>query len=63
MFIGTASYDIPKFRKKQTNAFIEMGCDVSFLDVANRRPDQDEMEDAVDNADIILVSGGNTLYH
>ena len=62
LYIGTASYDIAKFRKKQTNAFIEMGCDVSFLDVANRRPGQDEMEEAVDNADIILVSGGNTLY-
>jgi dipeptidase E len=62
LYIGTASYDIPKFRKNQTNAFIDLGCDVTSLDVANQRPDQDEMEEAVDNADIILVSGGNTLY-
>ncbi len=62
LYIGTASYDIPKFRKNQTNAFIDLGCDVTSLDVANQRPDQDEMEEAVDDADIILVSGGNTLY-
>lgn len=62
LYIGTASYDIPKFRRNQTNAFIDLGCDVTSLDVANQRPDQEEMEEAVDNADIILVSGGNTLY-
>ena len=62
LYIGTASYDIPKFRRNQTNAFIDLGCDVTSLDVANQRPDRDEMEEAVDNADIILVSGGNTLY-
>ena len=62
LYIGTASYDIPKFRRNQTNAFIDLGCDVTSLDVANQRPNQEEMEDAVNTADIILVSGGNTLY-
>ena len=62
LYIGTASYDIPKFRKNQTNAFIDLGCEVKSLDVANQRPDQDEMKKAVNNADIVLVSGGNTLY-
>ena len=63
LYIGTASYDIAKFKKNQTAAFVDLGCDVTSLDVANQRPNhQDEMEEAVDNADIILVSGGNTLY-
>lgn len=62
LYIGTASYDIPLFRQQQTNAFIDMGCEVASLDVANQRPDHDEMEEAVSNADIIVVSGGNTLY-
>jgi len=62
LYIGTASYDITKFREKQTNLFSEMGVTVESLNVANQFVPIEEMEEAVDKADIILVSGGNTLY-
>ncbi|KAL9178688.1 hypothetical protein ACHAXT_003819 [Thalassiosira profunda] len=62
LYIGTASYDIAKFRDRQTGMFSKMGCSVSSLDVANRSVPREAMEKAVDEADILLVSGGNTLY-
>ena len=62
LYIGTASYDIAKFRDKQTNLFSKMGVNVESLNVANKYVPKEEMEEAVDKADIILVSGGNTLY-
>lgn len=62
LYIGTASYDIPKYRDIQTEAFIGLGCTVQSLDVANGLPLTFDMEEAVEKAHIILVSGGNTLF-
>jgi dipeptidase E len=62
LYIGTASYDISESRHKQTEEFIRMGVTVKSLDVANKFLHRHEMEEAVNEADIILVSGGNTLY-
>lgn len=62
LYIGTPTYDIAKSRTKQTRAFSRMGVQVSRLEVANRSPSYEEMERKVEEAHIILVSGGNTLY-
>ena len=62
LYIGTASYDITNFRDKQTDLFSKMGVTVESLNVANQYVPKEKMEEAVDKADIILVSGGNTLY-
>jgi len=62
LYIGTASYDIAESRRKQTCAFADMGVQVRSLDVANKSLSLEAMTDAVDECDIILVSGGNTLY-
>ncbi|KAL3773276.1 hypothetical protein ACHAW5_003439 [Stephanodiscus triporus] len=62
LYIGTASYDLSESRHKQTYEFIKMGVSVKSLDVANQHVDRHELEEAVNEADIILVSGGNTLY-
>ena len=62
LYIGTASYDIAKFCDKQTNTFSKMGVNVDSLNVANQYAPKDQMEEKLDKADIILVSGGNTLY-
>ncbi len=62
LYIGTASYDIAEYRHMQTGAFSSMGVAVRSLDVANVSVPREAMADAVDEADIILVSGGNTLY-
>ena len=39
-----------------------MGCHVKSLNVANIAPIMSEMKKAVETADVLLVSGGNTLY-
>ena len=62
LYIGTASYDISESRHKQTSEFIKMGVTVKSLDVANQFVHRHKLEEAVNEADIILVSGGNTLY-
>ncbi|KAL3763827.1 hypothetical protein ACHAW5_007781 [Stephanodiscus triporus] len=62
LYIGTASYDIAEYRHMQTGAFSTMGVAVRSLDVANKSMPREAMAEAVDEADIILVSGGNTLY-
>jgi len=61
LYIGTATYDIDKYREKQTNVFENLGVQVDSLDIANTSMPK-EMEEKVDKSDIILVSGGNTLY-
>ena len=75
MYLGTATYDIDKFRENQTKSFLKLGCHVRSLDVANNNNNNnnnessespplslEDMAEAVDKADIILVSGGNTQY-
>lgn len=62
LYIGTASYDIAEARHIQTDAFSSMGVEIRSLDVANKSVPKEDMVKAVDGADIILVSGGNTLY-
>jgi dipeptidase E len=62
LYIGTASYDIAEYRRAQTGAFSSMGVAVRSLDVANVSVPREAMAEAVDGADIILVSGGNTMY-
>ena len=62
LYIGTASYDIAKYREKQTNTFAKLGVKVDSLNVANKVVPRETMVEKIDNSDIILVSGGNTLY-
>ena len=65
LYLGTATYDIKQFETKQTQCFIDRGCIVESLNVASPitktslSPQEIQM---VQNADIIVVSGGNTLY-
>ncbi|CAE7787999.1 CYC1, partial [Symbiodinium sp. CCMP2456] len=62
LYLGTATYDIASFRQKQTGAFADRGVVVNTLDVACRTPTPAVVEEAINGADIILVSGGNTLF-
>ena len=62
LYIGTAMYDIPKYQQEQTSAFIELGCIINSLDVANSSLSILQMQQKVDTANVLLVSGGNTLY-
>jgi len=62
LYLGTATYDLESFRSKQTDAFAAAGVEVYTLNVACRTPPQDVVEASIAKADIILVSGGNTLF-
>jgi dipeptidase E len=62
LYLGTATYDAPEPRARQTAGFERLGCSVRAFDVATRRPQQDEAAEAIERAAVIVASGGNTLY-
>jgi dipeptidase E len=62
LYLGTATYDAEAPRERQAARFAELGCRVRALDVATREPSAVEMEEAIERAVVVLVSGGNTLY-
>ena len=62
LYVGTATYDDPGPQKTQTQAFLDLGCTVDTLQVAVASPTVDEMNPTFEKADIVLVSGGNTLF-
>jgi len=62
LYIGTATYDEQAAKDTQTHAFTDAGCSVSTLDLAYANATEQEIESAVAGADIVLVSGGNTLF-
>eukprot|EP00928_Gymnodinium_smaydae_P026364 TRINITY_DN20735_c0_g1_i1.p1 TRINITY_DN20735_c0_g1~~TRINITY_DN20735_c0_g1_i1.p1 ORF type:complete len:348 (+),score=44.49 TRINITY_DN20735_c0_g1_i1:45-1088(+) len=62
LYLGTATYDAAGPGKTQTQSFHDAGCAVSALNVAVESPSVEEMRPLFEKADIVLVSGGNTLY-
>eukprot|EP00277_Geminigera_cryophila_P044298 CAMPEP_0173074066 /NCGR_PEP_ID=MMETSP1102-20130122/10788_1 /TAXON_ID=49646 /ORGANISM="Geminigera sp., Strain Caron Lab Isolate" /LENGTH=324 /DNA_ID=CAMNT_0013943049 /DNA_START=278 /DNA_END=1252 /DNA_ORIENTATION=+ len=62
LYLGTATYDLPGPRERQTLRFIEAGCCASALEVVNTAPGPLQLSAAVEAADVIVVSGGNTLF-
>mmetsp|Transcript_6398 Transcript_6398/g.9709 ORF Transcript_6398/g.9709 Transcript_6398/m.9709 type:complete len:345 (-) Transcript_6398:51-1085(-) len=64
LYVGTATYDLPKPRENQTKRLAEMGCTIQDLIVGPGGPDAQEgcCEAKFKEADIIVVSGGNTLF-
>ena len=62
LYLGTASYDEPSSRERQTAAFVAASCSVATLDVAWLSPSIESMRAFFIDADLSLVSGGNTLF-
>ena len=62
LYLGTATYDLPCFRERQTSRLAEMGCAVSSLDVSGQSPPPPVLEREVGRADVLVVGGGNTLH-
>ena len=68
LYLGAATYDMPGPRERQTVRFAEAGCFVMSLDLAAPKAGeegeafQSKLRAAVNAADAIVVSGGNTLY-
>ena len=61
VYLGTATYDLDGPRQRQTEQFAQQGCTVESLNVATL-PLTPQGAALLDTADIIIVSGGNTLY-
>jgi dipeptidase E len=61
LYLGTATYDLNGPMVKQTELFTEAGATVEILNVADSEP-LVTMELSFQQADIVIVSGGNTLY-
>ena len=66
LYLGTATYDLPMFQKRQTQRFLDLGCTVTVLDVALKDSTSVAVDDSnkeiIDRANVIVVGGGNTLY-
>jgi dipeptidase E len=62
LYVGTATYDDPWPFHEQTKGFAERGCRVSALNVAWLQPSATELKTSFATADVILLSGGNTLF-
>lgn len=62
LYLGTATYDLKSFREVQTKTLKDAGCKIRQLDVTFEAPLKEHMTSIVQSADVILVSGGNTLY-
>jgi len=63
LYVGTATYDAEASYLTQTSQFREAGCSVQSLPlVGDARLSFGEMSSRVNAADLIVVSGGNTLY-
>ena len=60
LYLGTATYDLPVPMQRQTYLFSEAGCQITELHCANVLPT--DLEATFHNVDVVLVSGGNTLY-
>jgi dipeptidase E len=62
LYLGTATYDAPAPQADQTGVFLASGCTVKALSVSVAAPPMRDMQAMFDATDIILVSGGNTLF-
>jgi peptidase E len=64
LYLGTATYDEESAFTLQTQGFADEGCKVSQLKITELTeiPSKNEIESTILGSDIILVSGGNTLF-
>lgn len=62
LYLGTATYDDVAAMNTQTAAFVSAGCSVHDIKIATANATIETLRAAFNVADIILVSGGNTLY-
>ena len=61
-YLGTATYDFETNREAQVAEFRARGVAIEPLDVALTTPSPRAVEAALARADVVLVSGGNTLF-
>lgn len=64
-YVGTATYDLPEGQTIQTSLLAQRGCTIHPIRVADPATKVVSEADAAflrDKADVVVVSGGNTLY-
>jgi len=63
LYIGTATYDLAGPKTNQTKLLAAAGCTITELKCAKEGDSTyEEAQAKVEAADIIIISGGNTLY-
>lgn len=62
LYLGTATYDLPRFATRQTERFREKGCTIATLELVDQAPSPSEIQASIEQADVIVVGGGNTLF-
>jgi dipeptidase E len=73
LYLGTATYDQPGPFERQTSQILkqcdksnkhfgDITCHIEHLDLVDYAPPPAELQAAVDKADVIVASGGNTLF-
>jgi dipeptidase E len=64
LYLGTPAYDSPDAAEVYTPPYREQGCTVEFLNVSwpDVTPSYQIMSEMFTRADIVLISGGTTLY-
>ncbi|HSF30712.1 MAG TPA: Type 1 glutamine amidotransferase-like domain-containing protein, partial [Candidatus Tectomicrobia bacterium] len=62
LYLGTATYDLAGPEAEQTGRFVEVGCAVTALKFASCTPSDEEMQERFEHTDVIIASGGNTLF-
>lgn len=62
LYLGTASYDDPHNARIDTESYSALGCSIGTLNVSWTAPSESDVRSAFDDADIILIAGGNTLF-
>jgi dipeptidase E len=62
LYLGTATYDLAAPEVWQTGRFVEAGCVVTALKLASCTPSYQDMQEHFEQADVIIASGGNTLF-
>ena len=64
LYLGTATYESQSGWDLQAEGFKTAGCDVHHLKLSDTKttPPRETIKTLINNADIIAVSGGNTLF-
>lgn len=62
LYLGTATYDREAPEKSQTERFRETGCPITPLRLVSGVPIKAVIEEVFAQADVVIVSGGNTLF-
>jgi len=62
VFLPTPQYDTEKCIDTYGSPWIKKGCTFNALKLTDRTPEQSEVESLFQDADIIQVAGGNTLF-